>query len=195
MLRGNGLEKWDTDGDFSTYVDDEIQKTRAEELARAFVANKNAQADAESLELKLSPGRPLLQFSNGVAHVDLWFWTPGRCPENIQEENCMFCEDYTNTVTHRTISDNFPLQDGYSFLGRKTLVPRRSATVMEAEFGSSFLTPMVTHFECTSNYIQGKREKTEYLFDCAAAVFMFPIFFYFLGRLLPALKTPSRFRV
>ena len=142
------------------------------------------------MELKITPSRPLLQFSRGMAHVDLWYWNPGRCPEDTGEK-CIFCEEYTSTAEHRAASDSFPLQEGYLFLGRKTLVPHSSSAVMEAEYGHSFLTPQVTHYQCLSNYIQGKRETSEYVFDLVVTIFIFPILCYLLGRLLP---TPSAHR-
>lgn len=108
--------------------------------------------------VKYSPERELVQIYLDEkltgSHADIWLYEEERDPAT--GDRWLVNDDRTIRAKRFPYDQVLPLVDEPAwFLGAPVGVPNNATFLARAEYGSSFMTPMVTRMECIENVVNG----------------------------------------
>lgn len=140
---------WDPDSDFAALVTSENVGDLVRHVTRRL-------DDFGDLDVQLDEQRGLIQIHHAGAHADVWLW-------HKESGGIATLHDYATKQQSRKLDLLLPLQCKSSWLGvDRVCVPADAHALMRQEFGSTYMTPLFTHFECFENVWGGRLSGTAY---------------------------------
>lgn len=203
VLRGqSGIPVGDTDSDVG------VQKVAFLDTFQS-VANFSAVARREAyLELQrvvfvtYHADRELVQIyfdeAKRGSHADIWLYKEEVDPTT--RARWLVNDDRTIRAKRLPYEHVLPLREEPAwFLGARVGVPRNASLLAQAEYGESFMTPMVTRMECVENvlngytfYHEGASKRRHYAFFLLSASAIALAIAYFVPALHQVLVTPGK---
>lgn len=132
------------------------------------------------------------------SHADIWLYTEER--DAATNARWLVNNDRTIRAKRFPYDQVLPLRDEPAwFLGVPVGMPQNATYLAQAEYGASFMTPMVTRMECVENvlngytfYGEGGAKRRHFAFFAVAASALALVTAYVVAPLKRILVTPSR---
>lgn len=166
VLRGIRGMVWDMDSDFSIEAPQDL--VALDSIPKAFEAllSEPAGEDFRDCTLEWLPERWIYQIHCGTeAHSDIWVWQ--------RRGSQLTHTDFTNKSPRRDLSSCYPLRCGpWPAVGPDVRVctPGDPHGIAAAEFGSSYMTPIVKRVQCLENMAMRRAPARYYLLHLALAM-------------------------
>lgn len=166
VLRGIRGMVWDMDSDFSIEAPHNLADLEKIPTAFETLLSEPAGEEFRDCTLEWLAERWIYQVHCGTeAHSDIWVWQ--------RAGSLLTHTDFTNKSPHRDLSSSYPLRCGpWPAVGPDANVctPRDPHVIAAAEFGSSYMTPIVKRVQCLENMAMRRAPTRYYLLHLALAL-------------------------